>query len=87
MDKSKNESILASNKKIVEGILELNKGKKLSKKDILKKLENFPDDAEVRISPDWANDFDYMPIKVIGYIKDFNMIIIEPKYANKEEFA
>lgn len=57
----------------------------MTKKDILKKLENFPDDAEVRISPDWANDFDYMPIKVIGYIKDFNMIIIEPKYANKEE--
>ena len=59
----------------------------MTKKDILKKLENFPDDAEVRISPDWANDFDYMHIKVIGYIKDFNMIIIETKYANKEEFA
>ena len=29
MDKAKNESILASNKKIVEVILELNKGKKL----------------------------------------------------------
>ena len=36
MDKSKNESILASNKKVVEGILELNKGKKLSKKDQLR---------------------------------------------------
>ena len=36
MDKSKNESILASNKKIVEMILELNKGKKLSKKDQLR---------------------------------------------------
>ena len=36
MDKSKNESILASNKKDVEGILELNKGKKLSKKDQLR---------------------------------------------------
>ena len=56
----------------------------LTKKDILKRLENFPDDAEVRISPDWANDFDYIPIKVIGYIKEFKMIIIEPKYANKE---
>ena len=56
----------------------------MTKKEILKRLENFPDDAEVRISPDWANDFDYMPIKVIGYIKEFNMIIIKPKYANKE---
>lgn len=54
----------------------------LTKKDILKRLENFPDDAEVRISPDWANDFDYMPIKVTGYIKELNMIIIEPKYAD-----
>ena len=36
MDREKNESILASNKKIVEGILELNKGKKLSKKDQLR---------------------------------------------------
>ena len=52
------------------------------KKDILKRLENFPDDAEVRILPDWANDFDYMPIKGIGYIKEFNIIIIAPKYAD-----
>ena len=36
MDKSKNESVLASNKKIIEAILELNKGKKLSKKDTLR---------------------------------------------------
>ena len=36
MDRAKNESVLASNKKIVEGILELNKGKKLSKKDQLR---------------------------------------------------
>ena len=36
MDRAKNESIPASNKKIVEGILELNKGKKLSKKDQLR---------------------------------------------------
>ena len=55
------------------------------KKDILKRLENFPDDAEVRISPDWANDFGYMPIKVIGYIKEFKMIIIEPKYDDKKD--
>ena len=55
------------------------------KKDILKRLENFPDDAEVRISPDWANDFDYMPINVIGYIKEFKMIIIEPKYDDKKD--
>ena len=59
----------------------------LTKKDLLEAIKDMPMDAEVRISPDWANDFDYMPIKVIGYIKDFNMIIIEPKYANKEEFA
>lgn len=59
----------------------------LTKKDILKRLENFPDDAEVRISPDWTNDFNYMPIKVTGYIKELNMIIIEPKYANKERLA
>ena len=36
MDRVKNMSFLASNKKIVEGILELNKGKKLSKKDQLR---------------------------------------------------
>ena len=36
MDRAKNESVLASNKKVVEGILELNKGKKLSKKDQLR---------------------------------------------------
>ena len=52
----------------------------LTKKDILKKWENVPDDAEVRIFPDWVNDFDYMPVKMTGYIKEFNMIIIEPKY-------
>ena len=57
----------------------------LTKKDLLKRLENFPDDAEVRISPDLANDFDYMPIKVTGYIKELNMIIIEPKYDDKKD--
>ena len=36
MDRAKNMSILASNKKVVEGILELNKGKKLSKIDKLR---------------------------------------------------
>ena len=36
MDRAKNESILVSNKKIVEGILELSDGKKLSKKDQLR---------------------------------------------------
>ena len=36
MDRAKNESVLASNNKIVEGILELNNGKKLSKKDQLR---------------------------------------------------
>ena len=36
MDRAKNESVLASNKKIVERMLELNKGKKLSKKDQLR---------------------------------------------------
>ena len=36
MDRAKNESVLARNKKIVERILELNKGKKLSKKDQLR---------------------------------------------------
>ena len=55
------------------------------KKDILKRLENFPDDAEVRISPDWANDFNYMPIKAVGYIKEFKMIIIEPQYHVKKD--
>ena len=34
--RGKNESVLASNNKIVEGILELNNGKKLSKKDKLR---------------------------------------------------
>ena len=57
----------------------------MTKKDILKRLEDFPDDAEVRISPDWVSDFDYMPIKVIGYIKEFKMIIIEPKYDDKKD--
>ena len=52
----------------------------LTKKDIIKKWENLPDDAEVRIFPDWVNDFDYLPVKVTGYIEEFNMIIIEPKY-------
>ena len=37
-------------------------------------------DAEVRIFPDWVHDFDYMPVKETGYLKEFNMIIIEPKY-------
>ena len=36
MDRAKNESVLASNMKNVERILELNKGKKLSKKDRLR---------------------------------------------------
>lgn len=36
VDRAKNESVLASNMKNVEGILELNKGKKLSKKDLLR---------------------------------------------------
>ena len=36
MDRAKNESVLASNKKIVERMLGLNKGKKLSKKDQLR---------------------------------------------------
>lgn len=39
-----------------------------------------PDDAEVRIFPDWVHDFDYLPVKGTGYIEEFNMIIIEPKY-------
>lgn len=52
----------------------------MTKKDILKKWENLPDDAEVRIFPDWVHDFDYMPVKGTGYLKEFNMIIIEPKY-------
>jgi len=59
----------------------------LTKKDILKEWESLPDDAEVRIFTDWVNDFDYMPIKETGYIKEFNMIIIEPKYADKERLA
>ena len=36
MDRAKNESVLARNKKLVERILELNNGKKLSKKDQLR---------------------------------------------------
>ena len=52
----------------------------LTKKGLLKKWENLPDDAEVRISPDWVNDFDYMPIEGMGYLESFNMIIIKPKY-------
>ena len=59
----------------------------MTKKELLesKAFMEAPDDAEVRISPDWAHDFDYMPIKIIGYIKDFNMIIIEPKYDDKKD--
>ena len=52
----------------------------MTKKDILKKWENLPDDAEVRIFSDWVHDFDYMPVKETGYLKEFNMIIIELKY-------
>ena len=52
----------------------------LTKKEILKKWENLPDDAEVRIFPDWVNDFDYMPIEGMCYLESFNMIIIKPKY-------
>ena len=52
----------------------------LTKKDILKKWGNLPDDAEVRIFPDWVHDFDYMPIEGTGYIEESNMIIIKPKY-------
>lgn len=52
----------------------------VTKKDNIQKWENLPDDAGVRIFLDWVNDFDYMPVKGTGYIEEFNMIIIEPKY-------
>ena len=58
----------------------------LTKKDILKKWESLPDDAEVRIFPDWVNDFDYMPVESTGYMEKFNIIIIKPKY-DKERLA
>ena len=54
----------------------------LTKKELLEKdwFKDAPDDAEIRIFPDWVHDFDYMPVKGTGYIEEFNMIIIEPKY-------
>lgn len=52
----------------------------ITKKELLKKWENYPDDAEIRIYPDYVHDFDYIPIVGTGYIKQFNMIIIEPRY-------
>ena len=54
----------------------------MTKKELLEKdwFKNAPDNAEIRIYPDWVNDFDYMPIEGAGYIESFNIIIIQPKY-------
>ena len=56
----------------------------MTKKELLEAIKNAPDDAEIRIFPDWVCDFDYMPIVGIGYVESFNLIIIKPKYANGE---
>lgn len=52
----------------------------ITKGDLLKKWQNMPDDAEIRIAPDWVNDFDYMSIEDTGYLKEFNLIILQPRY-------
>ena len=52
----------------------------MTKKELLRKWENLPDDAEIRIHPDYVHDFDYMPIEGVGYSEKFNMIVILPKY-------
>ena len=52
----------------------------MTKKKLLEKLEGIPDDTEIRIVPDWANDFDYLPIEGMGFIEKHNLILIQPKY-------
>ena len=54
----------------------------MTKKELLEAIKDMPEDAEIRIYPDWVCDFDYMPIVGIGYVESFNLIIIKPKYAN-----
>ena len=60
----------------------------MTKKELLEKdwFKNAPDNAEIRIHPDYVLDFDYMPIEGAGYIEKFNMIIMQPKY-DKERLA
>lgn len=52
----------------------------ITKKMLLEKLMGFPDDAEIRIAPDWTTDFNYLPIEGVGLVENFNYIIIQPKY-------
>ena len=54
----------------------------MTKKELLEKdwFKNAPDNAEIRIHPDYVCNFDYMPIDGAGYIEKFNMIVILPKY-------
>jgi hypothetical protein len=52
----------------------------MTKKKLLEKLEGVPDDTEIRIVPDWANDFDYLPIEGVGFIEKHNLILIQPIY-------
>lgn len=52
----------------------------ITKKMLLEKLVGFPDDAEIRIAPDWTTDFNYLPIEGVGLVENFNYIIIQPKY-------
>ena len=52
----------------------------MTKKMLLEKLEGIPDDIEIRIVPDWANDFDYLPIEGVGFVEKHNLILIQPKY-------
>ena len=52
----------------------------MTKKKLLEKLEGIPDDTEIRIVPDWANDFDYLPIEGMSFIEKHNLILIQPKY-------
>lgn len=52
----------------------------ITKKRLLEKLEGIPDDTEIRIVPDWANDFDYLPIEGVGFVEKHNLILIQPKY-------
>lgn len=52
----------------------------MTKKKLLEKLEGIPDDTEIRIVPDWVNDFDYLPIEGVGFVEKHNLILIQPKY-------
>lgn len=52
----------------------------MTKKKLSEMLEGVPDDTEIRIVPDWVNDFDYLPIEGTGFDAKFNLVLIKPKY-------